>query len=46
MDLNDIESLIAIHKTTIDWDILEEYFSLFKLSGIFIEIKRKYLYVE
>jgi hypothetical protein len=46
LDLNDIESLIAIHKTTIDWDILEEYFSLFKLSGIFIEIKRKYLYVE
>jgi hypothetical protein len=40
------ESLMNLHKSSIDWDILEEYFSLFKLSGLFAELKRKYFYVE
>jgi predicted nucleotidyltransferase len=46
LDLADIESLMNLHKSSIDWDILEEYFSLFKLSGLFAELKGKYFYVE
>jgi hypothetical protein len=46
LDLGDIESLIARHKSSIDWDTLEKYFSLFKLSVLFTELKRKYFHVE
>ena len=46
LDINDIESLMAIHKSSIDWNILEEYFSLFKLSELFEELKRKHFHVE
>jgi len=42
LDLGDIEALMALYKTAIDWDILEGYFSLFKLSLVFTELKGKY----
>ena len=38
LDLADIESLMTLHKSSIDWDILEEYFSLFKLSELFAAV--------
>jgi hypothetical protein len=46
LDLGDIEALMAIYKTAIDWDILEGYFSLFNLSLVFTELKRRYCNVE
>jgi hypothetical protein len=41
-DLGDIESLMALHNASLDWDVLDKYFLLFKLSGLFTELKRKY----
>lgn len=42
LDLADIESLMKLHKASLDWDILEKYFGLFKFSELFSELKRKY----
>jgi hypothetical protein len=46
LDLSDIESLLALHSATIDWDMLEKYFFLFKVSDIFMELKRKYYHAD
>jgi hypothetical protein len=46
LDLGDIESLLALHSATIDWDALEKYFLLFKLSDIFVGFKRRYRHVQ
>lgn len=46
IDLGDIESLMDLHKSLINWGLLEKYFSMFKLSGLFMELKRKHLHVE
>lgn len=42
LDLGDIEALMALHGVSMDWDILEGYFSLFEMSELFMELKRKY----
>lgn len=42
MDMADIESLITVHKSSINWALLEEYFALFRLDGLFNELRRKY----
>ena len=42
-DLGDIESLMALHKASLNWDIVEKYFSLFGFSGLFVELKGKFL---
>jgi len=46
IDLGDIESLMAIHKSSLEWGIIEKYFSLFGFSDIFQELKRKYVHGE
>jgi hypothetical protein len=43
LDLGDIESLMALHKSSLNWDTLEECFVLFGFSGLFVELKRKFL---
>ena len=42
MDMADIESLMAVHKSSINWALLEEYFALFRLDDLFNELRRKY----
>ena len=39
IDLSDIKSLIALHKSAINWSVLEEYFKMFGLVDLFKEIK-------
>ena len=39
VDLSDIKSLIALHKSAINWSVLEEYFKMFGLVDLFKEIK-------
>ncbi|MDY6853452.1 MAG: nucleotidyltransferase family protein [Thermodesulfobacteriota bacterium] len=41
IDLPDIESLIAFNKDGINWDLIEEYFTLFEFNDLFNELKRK-----
>jgi len=31
--------LIALHKSAIDWSVLEEYFELFGLADLFKELR-------
>jgi hypothetical protein len=38
IDMPDIKSLIAIHKSTIDWSVLEEYCKLLGLADLFKEL--------
>jgi predicted nucleotidyltransferase len=45
-DLADIESLIEMHQSLIDWDRVENYFSLFRFEDLFSQLKRKYNRVE
>ena len=39
IDLADIKSLIALHKATIDWSVIEEYFTMFGFSSLLKERK-------
>jgi len=39
VDLSDIKSLIALHKSAINWSVLEEYFKLFGLAALFKELR-------
>jgi len=41
-DLNDIESLMALYKRRLDWNLVNEYFSLFDFKDLFNELKKKY----
>ncbi|MBI5056793.1 MAG: nucleotidyltransferase family protein [Nitrospirae bacterium] len=41
-DMADIEALLVFNKTSIDWSLLEEYFSLFGLSDQLRELRMKY----
>ncbi|SPD72998.1 conserved hypothetical protein [uncultured Desulfobacterium sp.] len=43
VDLGDIESLMALYKSSLDWDAMEKYFSLFGFSELLSDLKRKYL---
>ncbi|MFN3551228.1 MAG: nucleotidyl transferase AbiEii/AbiGii toxin family protein [Endomicrobiia bacterium] len=38
----DIEELMILYKGNLDWQLLEEYFSLFELKDKFKELKKKY----
>jgi len=42
IDLADIEALVALHKTSLDWNTVEEYFSLFGFEKLFAELKDRY----
>ncbi len=41
-DIADIEKIMSLHGKKLDWQIIEEYFSLFNLHKIFEELKEKY----
>lgn len=43
-DLADIESLMALHKASLNWDTLENYFSLFGFNELFAELKGKHFH--
>lgn len=42
IDLPDIESLIAMHKKTVNWLLIEEYFTLFGFKELLTELRIKY----
>jgi len=42
IDMTDIESLISVHKSSINWALIEEYFALFRLEDLFDELRREY----
>lgn len=42
IDLADIESLMALRGSEIDWSLVKEYFMLFGYTKLFNELKRKY----
>ena len=41
-DLADIESLMAVKGSDLDWSLLREYFILFSMKDIFDELRSKY----
>ena len=45
-DLADIESLLEKHATSISWDLLESYFSVFDLNDLFDELQKRYRHVK
>lgn len=45
-DLADIESLMSIHKASLDWDTMGSYFSLFGFDELFEDLRRKHLHAE
>jgi hypothetical protein len=42
LDMTDIESLLAVHASAVDWTLIEEYFALFGLDELCRELRRKY----
>lgn len=42
-DMVDIESLLALHASTVDWTVIEAYFTLFALGSLCMELRRKYV---
>lgn len=42
VDLADIESLLSLHGSAVDWSLIGEYFSLFGFDDLFGELRRKY----
>lgn len=42
MDLADIEALMALHASTLDWPLIGDYFSLFEMNDLFRELERNY----
>lgn len=42
----DIEALMDYHKEFLDWQIIEEYFTVFGLNDKFLELKAKYCHAE
>ncbi len=41
-DLADIESLMEIHGHLLDWDRIQEYFDVFGMKSVAVELKGKY----
>lgn len=41
-DMTDIESLLALHASAVDWTLIEEYFALFFFDDQCKELRRKY----
>ena len=46
IDLADIEALVMLHKTSLDWNTVEEYFSLFGFEKLFAELKDRCLHAQ
>lgn len=46
LDLYDVEELMRLHGKTMDWDLLEDYFSLFEFDGLFATYREKYREAE
>ncbi len=42
VDMSDIESLLKIHRNTVDWKMIEEYFKIFNKEDVFKKLKDKY----
>ena len=42
LDLSDIDSLMELHGSSLDWESMEEYFSMFGFTKLFKELKGKY----
>ena len=42
----DIEALMAYYKANLDWELVEEYFSIFDQRPLFMKLKRKYREAE
>lgn len=42
VDLTDIESLMAAYRGKLDWKRIEDYFSVFEMSKLEEELRRKY----
>lgn len=42
----DIEALMDYHKESLDWQVIEEYFSLFDLKDKFLELKAQYCHAK
>lgn len=42
----DIEALMDYYKKDLDWESIEEYFSLFELKEKFLELKTKYYHAQ
>jgi hypothetical protein len=42
LDRYDIEELLRLHGSTLDWQLVEEYFDLFEMQPLFTELKVKY----
>jgi hypothetical protein len=42
LDMYDIEELMRLHGRTMDWGLLEEYFSIFDMHGLYAKLKGKY----
>jgi len=45
-DLEDIESLMSLHKTSLDWNTMEKYFALFGFNELFEDLKRRHFHAE
>ena len=41
-DLADIEALMELHQTRLNWDLLTEYFQLFDQTDLLQKLKEKY----
>jgi hypothetical protein len=46
IDLADIEAVVALHKTSLNWNTVEEYFSLFGFEKLFAELKDRYRHAQ
>ena len=46
IDFADIEALVTLHKTSLDWDTVKEYFSLFEFESLFDELKDRYKHAQ
>jgi hypothetical protein len=42
LDMYDIEELMRLHDSTMEWRLLEEYFDIFDMQTLFAALKRKY----
>lgn len=45
-DMSDIEALLRLHSRDVNWDLIREYFQLFKRGDEFNELQKKFKHVE
>ena len=41
-ELIDIEAIMNVHRSSLDWNLVEEYFSIFEQKEKFLELRKKY----